>query len=154
MSDSKWIQKPEKENINFGLLENGSFVIGKMTPKNVEDLGKWKQLISGFIILVENGKNTQNQSDYYAPRTAIGFDIDGNLLSLEVDGAEFERQGATTYEMAELLIAHGAYHAINLDGGGSSTVYYDGKVISYPTCHDVYQMCERNVTTIICIKSN
>lgn len=88
-----------------------------------------------------------------APRTAIAVRQDGTLLLLVVDGIEVTNQGPDLYEMAELLVAVGAYEAMNLDGGGSTTAVYHNQVFNVPTCQDTpTPICQRNVTTITCIK--
>ena len=49
-------------------------------------------------------------------------------------------------------MAHGALHAINLDGGGSSATVEDGKLISRPTDSDLWRRhSERAVTTVACV---
>jgi exopolysaccharide biosynthesis protein len=56
-------------------------------------------------------------------------------------------------ELADLFISLGAINGVALDGGGSSVSYYDGRVISSPTCTDtITRICERNVTSITCAK--
>jgi len=60
--------------------------------------------------------------------------------------------------VADLLIQHGAIQAINLDGGGSSTMAHNGVIINYPSDNQppscdksgLYQ-CERPVSTILCL---
>lgn len=47
--------------------------------------------------------------------------------------------------------AVGTQHAINLDGGGSSTFVVNGTVKDFPTCNDVNVKCERPVATAMCI---
>jgi exopolysaccharide biosynthesis protein len=55
-------------------------------------------------------------------------------------------------QAAGLLVAHGALHAINLDGGGSSATVEDGKLISRPTDSDLWRRhSERAVTTVACV---
>ena len=63
-------------------------------------------------------------NSYAAPRTAIGLDRSGTHLILFVaDGRQpLYSQGATLHEMAQLMIYYGAVNAMNLDGGGSSTL--------------------------------
>jgi exopolysaccharide biosynthesis protein len=54
--------------------------------------------------------------------------------------------------MADLLISRGALHAINLDGGGSSTTVENGTTINRPTSSDNWAVKqERGVTTIACV---
>jgi exopolysaccharide biosynthesis protein len=57
------------------------------------------------------------------PRTAIGYDRDtGNVLLLVVDGRQSFSRGYTMVELAEMMIELGADEALNLDGGGSTTM--------------------------------
>lgn len=64
-----------------------------------------------------------------APRVAIGNDINGNLMILQVNGYEPQKLGLNVYEMTDLLLFLGFQNAINLDGGGSATTFIEG----YPT---------------------
>ena len=93
-----------------------------------------------------------------APRTALGVDRAGRLLMLVVDGCEqnagckYKELGQTFYETAALMSKLGAYQAVMVDGGGSSTVYYNGTVINRPTDTDKWPIrLERAVSYIPCI---
>ncbi|MFM7322082.1 MAG: phosphodiester glycosidase family protein [Armatimonadota bacterium] len=69
-----------------------------------------------------------------SPRTAAGIAKDGTILLVVVDGRmPSVSRGATLAELADLLIALGADEAINLDGGGSSTMVVDGVVVNAPS---------------------
>ena len=63
------------------------------------------------------------------PRTAIGMNRNGRYLYLiVVDGRQpFYSSGATFTELAKVLIDQGAYIAMSLDGGGSSTMVIEGE---------------------------
>jgi hypothetical protein len=63
------------------------------------------------------------------PRTAVGTNRNGRYLYLVVvDGRQpFYSSGATLSELAQILIDEGAYIAMNLDGGGSSTMVIEGE---------------------------
>lgn len=84
----------------------------------------------------------------------IGVNRNGELIILEVDGIEKSNPpvGLTLYQGARWMQSVGAYYAINLDGGGSSAVYYNGSIVDFPTCNDVPKLCVRPVTTITCVK--
>lgn len=90
--------------------------------------------ISGDRILVLNGEPVADLDDTIpAPRTALGMDHGSKLILIVVDGRQpLYSEGATLYELAELLILYGAETAINLDGGGSSTLVINGNVINSP----------------------
>ena len=106
---------------------------------------------------VRAGANVAGPDDEIAPRTAVGTTVDGRLLSLVVDGCEPSKHcrfdlGMTPIEFGDRLVAEGAYHAINLDGGGSSTVAIDGHVVNHPTNTDDWLLKqERGVTNIVCV---
>jgi len=97
----------------------------------------------------------------------VGTDQEGNLLLFEIDGDEATAVGPDLYETADLALKHGFYHAVNLDGGGSSTYVLNGVLcsgcgIQYAICDHRSPMqdflttsdvdaCERTVTTIMCV---
>lgn len=67
------------------------------------------------------------------PRTAIGLTFDGDLLMVVVDGRSKRSAGMTLKELADYLRKLGVRHAINLDGGGSSSMFVKGKTINRPS---------------------
>ncbi len=69
------------------------------------------------------------------PRTAVGFDVDtGRLWMVVVDGRQEPRSaGMSLIELANLLLWLGAEEALNLDGGGSSTMIVEGAVANSPS---------------------
>ena len=81
--------------------------------------------ISGQSWLVKDKSPVPDLNDTRtAPRTAIGLDGPGSrIIMIVVDGRQpFYSDGVTVQEMAELMIYYGGDNAINLDGGGSSTL--------------------------------
>ncbi|WP_327639056.1 phosphodiester glycosidase family protein [Kribbella sp. NBC_00482] len=80
--------------------------------------------ISGNYQLAKDGKVPDTVPDAdLAPRTAIGFDADGSrMILLTVDGRATGSRGLSLKEMGQLMISLGADDALNLDGGGSSTM--------------------------------
>ena len=137
----------------FGVTMNGSWVIGRVdNSSSIRSLGI-TQLVTGFNWLVYNGVSAVGAGGEQAPRTAIGIHKNGKLMILEVDGCEKcqKGRGPTMGIMADLLIAQGARHAVNLDGGGSSTTVIRGKVVNKPTCADIAFVCQRKVSTVVCV---
>lgn len=93
--------------INFGSYNNLKFAIG------------------GGNILVQNGevKDSPKFSTSRAPRTAIGINKNNSeILLVTVDGRNNKSIGMTELELAEFMKSIGAYQALNLDGGGSTTM--------------------------------
>lgn len=126
-----------------------------------------KEFVSGiFGWLIKDNKIIPPKDDNdYAPRTAVGVNaVEGNLIIFQVDGCEKchykdkQRRGVTLYQMAEIMMSSpqiNVTHAINLDGGGSSTSVMGGKVLNHPTCIDYFNWkCERPVGSIVCIKGD
>lgn len=91
-------------------------------------IGKVYNALSGNLLLVKNGKPLANLGDSPAPRSAVGLDKKGKTLILVVvDGRQpGYSEGMTLDELAALLTANGAQTAMNLDGGGSSTLVMRG----------------------------
>jgi hypothetical protein len=86
--------------------------------------------ISGDRMLVEKGDIVEGLDDEELdPRTAIGINRNGRYLYIVVvDGRQpFYSNGATFQELAEIFKAQGAYFAMAMDGGGSSTLVVEGK---------------------------
>lgn len=83
-----------------------------------------------------------------APRTGVGVRGDGKLVMVVVDGRrKGVNRGVDLYEFADILAELGCRDALNLDGGGSSTMVRDGKVLNRPS-----DGSERRVSTAIVIK--
>ena len=79
--------------------------------------------ISGESTLLRGGRVTVTDDVYLHPRTAVGIDRDtGKVLLLVVDGRQDDSRGLTLFELARTMKRFGAEAALNLDGGGSSTV--------------------------------
>ncbi|HEY6057230.1 MAG TPA: phosphodiester glycosidase family protein [Candidatus Limnocylindrales bacterium] len=84
------------------------------------------QAVGGREWIVQNGapyiypvSDTVTQRH---PRSAIGITGDGKVIMAAADGRQSDSDGLTLAELADFMIAHGAVSAINLDGGGSSTL--------------------------------
>jgi len=175
VSDGVLIQSVplDQSSVNFG-IKDGTLFIGYLSPA---EMAGFQQLVSGVTWLVRDGKNyvtqgwkesnitVQTSGDKYATnlasRTAVGVDKDGRLVIIQIDGSIAvgkKKRGVDMRTLADLLIDHGAVHAINLDGGGSSAMAQDGVLINYPsdmlppscTASGKYQ-CERPVSTVMCI---
>ena len=66
------------------------------------------------------------------PRTAAGIDEEGRLLLLVVDGRQQSSRGVDLDELADLMLDFGATAALNMDGGGSSTMIVRDALINRP----------------------
>jgi exopolysaccharide biosynthesis protein len=102
----------------------GSPVLLSMTTR--PDWENMKMSVTGSAILVKNGKIPSPFSFDIAgrhPRTMVGSSKDGKeLILVTVDGRQQGSIGMTQTEAAALMLELGAYNALNLDGGGSTTM--------------------------------
>ncbi|MCI0521509.1 MAG: phosphodiester glycosidase family protein [Chloroflexi bacterium] len=101
--------------------------------------GKVYNAISGNLMLVQQGQALSGLQGSAEPRTALGIDRKGRwLIIVVVDGRQpGYSEGATLAELAEILLAQGAQFAMNMDGGGSSTLVARGRLLNSPVNHGI-----------------
>lgn len=125
---------PGEKSCIAGITKYGTLVVGDHSVEELQKLNVTEAVSFGPCLIV-NGEKTITSGDGgwgTAPRTAIGQRKDGSILLLVVDGKYIGRLAVTLRELQDVLYEYGAYNAINLDGGSSSTMYYKGNVISNP----------------------
>jgi hypothetical protein len=94
------------------------------------------ETIGGNPTLLENGIQTIGECPTSSafcgrhPRTGIGLDGRGRLLLVTVDGRQRKSVGMTLNEFADLFRYLGATSALNLDGGGSTTMWVRGQIVN------------------------
>ncbi|MFG1946846.1 phosphodiester glycosidase family protein [Nonomuraea sp. NPDC048826] len=82
-----------------------------------------KAAVGGNWVLVKDGQAQHSTDQSAHPRTAVGFTADGKkMILLTVDGRQADSRGVTLDELAAMMVELGAADALNLDGGGSSTM--------------------------------
>ena len=117
------------------------------------------QILSFGPALVEGGDISVTPDDEVDkamannPRTAFVYYSSGHYAFVVGDGRTSESKGLSLYRLAELLQDLGAVHAYNLDGGGSSTMYFNGRVVNNPTTNGK-KISEREVSDIVYIGYN
>ncbi len=84
------------------------------------------------------------------PRTAIGLIDNNHFVFIVSDGRTNESAGLSLYQLAEFMTNLGIKTAYNLDGGGSSTMYFNGNVINKPVSRGS-TISERGVSDIVYI---
>jgi len=128
-----------KDLFFVGMSESNKLIGGKFTSKSQLDAKSPKFGASFVPVLLQNGRKTAipakwETSPKRAPRTVIANYKDDQLLFLVVDGySESGSSGATLAEMQILLQRYGAINGFNLDGGGSSSLVWNGRVINRPS---------------------
>lgn len=128
------IDENKKENV-LAFTKSGHLIVGDRSIKELKEMDVKEAICFRPPTLIINGKR-QIKDKYEGglnPRTAIGQKSDGTVLFLVIDGRKsISKMGATLYDVQEVLLDYGAVNAGNLDGGYSSTMYYEGEVINSP----------------------
>ena len=150
--------REDSSNGDLAIYKDGSFKI------IYEDQVSADQLVKDGVVnllafgpsLVENGEivvdtNSEvGQSMSSNPRTAIGIIDENHYIIIVSDGRTSESEGLSLYQLAEIMKSYGVKTAYNLDGGGSSTLYFNGQVINKPTTNG-NTISERSVSDIVYI---
>ena len=150
--------REDSSNGDLAIYKDGSFKI------IYEDQVSADQLVKDGVVnllafgpsLVENGEivvdtNSEvGQSMSSNPRTAIGIIDENRYIIIVSDGRTSESEGLSLYQLAEIMKSYGVKTAYNLDGGGSSTLYFTGQVINKPTTNG-NTISERSVSDIVYI---
>lgn len=150
--------REDASNGDLAIYKDGSFKI------IYEDQVSADQLVQDGVVnllafgpsLVENGEisvdtNTEvGQAMSSNPRTAIGIIDENHYIIVVSDGRTSESKGLSLYQIAEVMKSYGVKTAYNLDGGGSSTLYFNGQVINKPTTGGS-KISERAVSDIVYI---
>ena len=150
-----------RENSNNGdlaIYKDGSFKIIYEDQISAEQLVKdgVVNLLAFGPTLVENGEIAVGTNEEVGqamasnPRTAIGIIDENHYIIVVSDGRTSESKGLSLYQMAEVMKSYGVKTAYNLDGGGSSTLYFNGQVINKPTTGG-NRISERAVSDIVYI---
>lgn len=147
-----------KSREDLVIWPDGSFEIVSEKDTAAEALhkqGAW-QVLSFGPALVQNGQisvdtNTEvGQATYSNPRTAIAMVDELHYLLIVSDGRTSRSDGLSLYQLASFLQSLGATTAYNLDGGGSSTMWFNGKIVNEPVNHGS-TVSERSVSDIVYI---
>ena len=70
------------------------------------------------------------------PRTAIGQRADGIVLMLVIDGRQLHSVGATYSDVVDIMLDYGAVNACNMDGGSSTSMWYQGVYVNSCSSQD------------------
>ena len=141
------------EDVKTDSEENTVIEESEVTAQELLDKDAW-QVLSFGPGLVEDGEIAVSENEEVGkamasnPRTALGVTEDGHYLFVVSDGRTSESEGLSLYEMAEFMQSLGAATAYNLDGGGSSTMYFNGEVVNNPTTSG-RSIKERSVRDIV-----
>lgn len=138
------------------IYQDGSFEIireGDITTQELLNKGA-VQVLSFGPALIENSQVAVDSADEVGkamasnPRTAIGIIDDKHYVLVVSDGRTNESKGLSLKELADFMKELKVTTAYNLDGGGSSTMYFNGQIINKPTTNG-HNIEEREVSDIV-----
>lgn len=137
--DGTWQVINESDTSIYDLLNNGAYNILSFGPALI---------IDNNITVSENAEVGKSMASN--PRTAIGKIEDNHYVFVVSDGRTNESAGLSLYELALFMKNIGCNTAYNLDGGGSSTMVFNGNIINNPTTNG-NKISERKVSDIVYI---
>ena len=157
------ITREEPDQEDYVIFTDGSTKVireGDYSAEELLDMGVW-QLFNFGPVLIDDYKDvsrasvsTSNVATELAPRTAIGVVDDLHYVFIVVDGRSWTKalnymnRGVTCYQLAEFGMTLGLKSLYNLDGGGSATLFFNGKVLNNP-CRHGKKIEEQTVSDII-----
>ena len=129
--------------------DNILYVSDNVTKYTIDQLNLRCAVSFGPVLIVNGTPRISGGGGWgIQPRTCIGQRQDGTVLFLVIDGRQTDSLGATLKNAQDILLNHGAYNAFNLDGGASTTMVFDSKVVNKPS--DI--LGERYVPTAFIVK--
>jgi exopolysaccharide biosynthesis protein len=141
---------------------DGAILIGSLVPGETVTLS-WSigfpgvlDTVGGTPLLVENGAVAVPEPCTASvckrhPRTAIGVTPAGRILMVVVDGRREDSKGVTLVRLAELMRSLRASYALNLDGGGSSTMVVRGKKGGLRVVNEPSDGTQRRVSSAVLV---
>ena len=150
--------REDSSNGELAIYKDGSFKVIYEDQISAEQLVNdgVANLLAFGPALVENGEISVGRNEEVGqamasnPRTTIGIIDENHYIIVVSDGRTSESEGLSLYQLAEIMKSYGAKTAYNLDGGGSSTLYFNGQVINKPTTGG-NKISERAVSDIVYI---
>lgn len=106
-----------------------------------QDWNQMEHIVGGSPMLIQNGKvikdfTPEKTSEAFLfnqySRTGVGIRANGDWVFVVVDSGFLDLGGMTIKELADLMLSFGCVQALNLDGGGSSTMVIQGIVVNEP----------------------
>jgi len=127
---------------------------------DISDAFRWDfpDVLSAGPVLVQNGiiRVTSDEELFFGtsipkihPRTAVGYTKNGELLLVVVDGRQLASRGVNLNELAGIMKSLGAVEALNLDGGGSSSMVVNGELLNKPSGGSV-QRAVMSAISVLC----
>lgn len=139
IKDGKILQGSSGSQGVIGFTNDNKLFLGYVSATEAINIGVRDALEFGPFLIV-NGKSSNilgNGGYGIHPRSAIGQRQDGIVLFLVIDGRRVDSMGASMKDVSDIMLKYGAYNAANLDGGNSSVLVINNKIVNRPI--DWYQ---------------
>ncbi|CAG7657371.1 phosphodiester glycosidase family protein [Paenibacillus allorhizosphaerae] len=118
-----------------GIDNEGRMVAGKYSPNELIKMGVQEAVTFAPKFIVNGVGQIKNQADGWgiAPRTSMAQKEDGTIMFAIIDGRQPGHSiGATLFDIQKIFLEHGAVTAANLDGGSSTVLVKDNKIVNKP----------------------
>jgi len=141
---------------------------GRLSIKKWDGTADWEQrlpdtdiMVSGPLLSINQREEMLDSSPFNSnrhPRTAVGTRPDGKVILLVIDGRSSNSYGASLPELSKIMRWLGCTSAINLDGGGSSTLWVstfpENGVVNFPCDNKLWDHAgERKVANTLLLKT-
>ena len=136
----------------IGFTKENKLILGNMSKEEALAKG-YRDAIEFGPYLIVNGKRSfikGNGGWGVAPRSAIGQRKDGIVLFLVINGRLATSIGADMVDLCDIMERYGAYNAANLDGGSSSELVINQKIVNTPVAGGENGL--RNMSTFWVVK--
>lgn len=155
ISNGKVVSDYKDANVGGGFIgftKENKLILGNMSKEKAVSMG-YRDAIEFGPYLIVNGKRSfvkGNGGWGIAPRTAIGQRQDGIVMFVVINGRLASSIGVDLVELTDILYKYGAYNAANLDGGSSSELVINNKIINTPVAGGQYGL--RDMSTFWVVK--
>ncbi|MCR8643836.1 phosphodiester glycosidase family protein [Paenibacillus sp. N1-5-1-14] len=138
ISNGKLIYNDGNMNSSFhivGIDKEGRLVAGRFKVSEIMQMNI-QEGVSFPSKFIANGKGlikSQKEGWGIAPRTSMAQTADGTILFAIIDGRQTHSLGASLYDIQQIFLSRGAITAANLDGGSSSVLVHNNKIVNKPS---------------------
>lgn len=137
ISDGKIISNYGSSNYGGGIIgftTDNKLYLGRISAEEAINIGIRDAVEFGPFLIVNGNSAFINGNGGYGthPRSAIAQRKDGIVLFLVIDGRSLKSKGADMNDLVDILLRYHAYNAANLDGGNSSALVIDNKIVNHP----------------------
>ena len=133
---------------SMSVVTEGDYTAQQLVDKGAQQVLSFGPglIVDGSISVTANDEVGQAMASN--PRTSIGYIAGNHYVFVVADGRTDASVGLSLLQLAEFLKTLGVTQAYNLDGGGSSTMYYNGRVVNNPTTNGS-KISERAVSDVV-----